>query len=107
MQHLLETNQQTDHDKRLQQSPQYNVVLIDDDIHTFDYVIEMLARLFNHSVDTGLKMAHKVNDEGRVIVFTTHQELAELKRDQILGYGPDVLLKKSRASMLAVIEPVG
>ena len=107
MQHLLEPRQQADQDKRLQQSPQFNVVLIDDDVHTFEYVIEMLARLFNHSVKTGLEMAHKVNDDGRVIVFTTHQELAELKRDQILGYGPDVLLKRSRASMLAVIEPVG
>lgn len=107
MQHLLEPRQQTEHDKRLQQSPQFNVVLIDDDTHTFEYVIEMLALLFNHPAKMGLQIAHTVNDQGRAIVFTCHQELAELKRDQILGYGPDVLLKKSRGSMLAVIEAVG
>jgi ATP-dependent Clp protease adaptor protein ClpS len=50
-------------------------------------------------------MAKEVDKSGRVIVMTTHKELAELKRDQILGYGADPRLSRSRGSMAAIIEP--
>src|SRR5687767_5019381 len=69
--------------------PPYNVVLLDDDDHSYDYVIEMLAAVFGHPLERGMQMAKEVDSTGRVIVLTTHKELAELKRDQILGYGAD------------------
>lgn len=85
--------------------PLYNVVLIDDDQHTYQYVIEMLCLLFGHSVETAFMMAREVDTSGRVIVDTTHKERAELKRDEIKSYGPDPLLPGSSGSMHAVIEP--
>lgn len=86
--------------------PQYNVVLLNDDDHTYEYVIVMLLEIFAHPPQRGFAMAKKVDSEGRVIVLTTHKELAELKRDQIRGYGIDIRLATSRGSMGAVIEPV-
>jgi ATP-dependent Clp protease adaptor protein ClpS len=86
--------------------PLYNVVLIDDDEHTYQYVVEMLCDLFGHSVETAFLMAREVDLVGRVIVDTTHRERAELKRDQIHAYGSDPLLPGSSGSMHATIVPV-
>ena len=48
--------------------PQYNVVLLDDNDHTYDYVIEMLMDIFRHSSQTAFEMACEVDAHGRVIV---------------------------------------
>lgn len=85
--------------------PPYNVILLDDNDHTFEYVIEMLKALFAHDETKGTKMAKTVHEEGRVIVLTTHRELAELKRDQIHAYGADMRVATCKGSMSAVIEP--
>jgi ATP-dependent Clp protease adaptor protein ClpS len=86
--------------------PRYNVVLLDDDDHTYDYVVAMLGRLFAHPVERAFKMAQEVDATGRVIVFTGMLEQAEFKRDQIQAYGADILLSRSKGSMSATIEPV-
>jgi len=86
--------------------PLYNVVLIDDDEHTYQYVIAMLCKLFGHAVDMAFRMAREVDASGRVIVDTTHQERAELKREEIQSFGPDPLIPHSSGSMRATIEPV-
>ena len=91
--------------KQTKQLPPYNVVLLDDDDHTYDYVIEMLGNVFAHPVERAMQMAKEVDASGRVIVLTTHKERAELKRDQILAYGPDQRIASSTRSMQALIEP--
>ena len=85
--------------------PPYNVVLLDDDDHSFEYVILMLKKIFGHPVEKGYKMAVEVDTTGRVIVATTHLEKAELKRDQIQAFGPDPLIPRCKGSMSATIEP--
>lgn len=89
------------------QLPPYHVVLLDDDDHTYEYVIEMLMQLFGHAPEKAYAMAVEVDRSGRVIVETAHRERAELKRDQIQAYGPDWRLAHSRGSMGAVVEPAG
>jgi ATP-dependent Clp protease adaptor protein ClpS len=85
--------------------PPYHVILLDDDDHSYQYVIEMLGKIFAHTPETGYEMAKKVDSAGRVIVYTTHKEKAELKQDQIHAYGKDVRMARSAGSMSAVIEP--
>jgi ATP-dependent Clp protease adaptor protein ClpS len=85
--------------------PPYHVILLDDDKHTYAYVIEMLQGLFGHPFETAFKLADKVNAEGRVIVATCHKELAELRLEQIHEYGADPRLPESQGSMSATIEP--
>ena len=85
--------------------PPYNVVLLDDDDHSFEYVIVMLKELFGHPPERGYKMAMKVHTTGRVVVATTNLEHAELKRDQIHAFGPDPLISRCKGSMSATIEP--
>ena len=97
--------QQTDTDERTKRQPPYNVILLNDDDHTFDYVIRMLKELFGHPEPKGFLMALEVHEKGKVIVCTTSLERAELKRDQIHAYGADPLLARSQGSMSAFIEP--
>jgi ATP-dependent Clp protease adaptor protein ClpS len=87
------------------QLPPYHVVLLDDDDHTYDYVIEMLRAIFAHSDERAFQLAQQVDEHGRAIVMTTHKELAELKRDQIHAYGTDFRLASCKGSMSAKIEP--
>ncbi len=85
--------------------PRYHVILLDDDDHTYDYVIEMLTKLFGHSRERAFLMACEVDGVGRVIVDTTSKERAELKRDQIHAYGRDWRIPHCQGSMSAVVEP--
>ena len=85
--------------------PPYNVVLLDDDDHSYEYVILMLKKVFGHSIEKGYEMAQEVDAKGRVVVATINLEQAELKRDQIQAFGPDPLIPRCRGSMSATVEP--
>jgi ATP-dependent Clp protease adaptor protein ClpS len=91
--------------QRPAQMPPYNVILLNDDDHTYEYVIEMLKVLFAYPDEKGYQMAREVDRAGRVILLTTHRERAELKRDQIHAYGVDPRVATCRGSMSATIEP--
>jgi ATP-dependent Clp protease adaptor protein ClpS len=93
-------------EERAKRQPPYNVVLLNDDDHTFDYVIGMLQQLFGYPREKGLQMALEVHHTGRVIVLTTTKEHAELKQDQIHAFGPDPYSSREcKGSMTAIIEP--
>jgi ATP-dependent Clp protease adaptor protein ClpS len=90
---------------RTRKEPPYNVIILNDEDHTFDYVIELLCKLFRHPVETAERLTLEVHLRGRAIVMTTHKEHAELKRDQVLAYGPDPRLERSAGPIGCVIEP--
>ena len=91
--------------KKSKRQPPYNVILWNDDDHTFAYVKEMLARLFGIPLEKGYLLAKEVDARGKAVVWTTAKEHAELKRDQIHAYGKDALSANSKGSMSATIEP--
>ena len=85
--------------------PPYQVVLHDDDDHTYAYVVTMLQALFGHTVEQAFCMATEVDGQGRAIVDTTTLERAEFKRDQIHAWARDWRLRRSAGSMTSTIEP--
>jgi ATP-dependent Clp protease adaptor protein ClpS len=91
-------------DSKTEGLPPYNVVLLDDNDHSYEYVILMLKRIFGHPLERGFEMAREVDESGRVVVATTNLEQAELKRDQIQAFGPDPLIPRCKGSMSAIIE---
>jgi len=91
-------------ERKKRRVPRCHVVLWDSDQHTYDYVERMLRELFGHSPVECHKMAETVDTQGRVVVLTTTKEHAELKRDQILAYGKDDLMRNCKGSMHATIE---
>lgn len=95
---------EVEQEQRTKRQPPYHVVLLNDDDHTYDYVIEMLKALFGHPVEKGYQIAKVVDTKGRAVVLTTSLEHAELKRDQIHAYGPDPRLPRCKGSMTAELE---
>jgi len=85
--------------------PLYRVVLLDDNDHTYDYVIEMLQKIFVFSVEQAYHHAEEVDRTGRTALITCELPEAEFARDQIHAYGPDPRLPRSQGSMSAVVEP--
>ena len=85
--------------------PSYHVIIWNDEEHSYEYVIELLMKLFGHTFEAAYQITHEVDHAGKGIAYTTHMELAELKRDQILGYGADWRMKISKGSIRATIEP--
>jgi len=92
-----------DVDTETRLAPLYHVVLLDDQEHTYEYVIEMVTELFRKSTETAFQHAVEVDKTGRTILETCPLEKAELKRDQIKGYGGDWRLS-SVTSMQGLIE---
>ena len=86
-------------------TPLYNVVLLDDDEHTYDYVVEMLMKLFLYSHQKAYQHALEVDSMGRTVVMTCEFEQAEFARDQIHGFGADWRMEVSKGPMSAIIEP--
>ena len=90
-------------DEDLNLDKPWHVVLLDDDHHTYEYVIEMLGVLFGYTIDKAYQMACEVDEKKRVIVWTGHLEIAELKQERIHGYGADWRMT-SDGSMSARLE---
>ncbi|MBM3725184.1 MAG: ATP-dependent Clp protease adaptor ClpS [Acidobacteria bacterium] len=88
-------------------APLFNVVLLDDDEHTYDYVVEMLQALFFLSKSRAYDHAVEVDSAGRTVVLTCELEPAEFARTQIHGYGADRRMPNSKGSMSAILEPAG
>ena len=87
--------------------PLFRVVLLDDNDHTYDYVIEMLQKIFVFTLAQAYRHAEEVDRCGRTVLITCELAQAEFARDQIQNYGPDLRLDRSKGSMSAVIEPAG
>jgi ATP-dependent Clp protease adaptor protein ClpS len=87
--------------------PPYVVIVHNDNEHTFDYVIELLQRICGHPLEKAVDLTFTVHNVGQAAVWTGPKEVAELKRDQIRGFGPDLYARKPVRFPLGVtIEPL-
>lgn len=94
-----------ENETRTKKLPPYNVIILNDEEHTFDYVIELLGKLFAHPLQTSIELTWRIHLTGRAVVYTTHKEKAELKRDQVLSYGADPRMSISKGPLGCYIEP--
>ena len=69
--------------------PPYAVVVFNDDLHTFQYVVETFMKVFGYPLEKSYSLAVQIHNSGRSIVWSGSKEVAELKRDQIRSAGPD------------------
>lgn len=87
--------------------PPYAVIVLNDDFHTFEYVIELLQKVCGHSIEKAWLSALLIHETGRCIVWTGSKEVAEFKRDQIRIYGTDTYATVEVEFPLGVvIEPL-
>jgi len=85
----------------------YHLILLDDDQHTYQYVIEMLASVFGYGSEKAWTLARIVDSEGRAILETASHAQCERHQSQIHAYGADPRIPTSVGSMSAVIEEAG
>ncbi len=74
--------------------PPYAVIVENDELHTWLYVIEVLQKVCGYDEQKAYVLTAQVHFMGEAIVWSGALELAELKRDQIRGFGPDVYATK-------------
>lgn len=91
--------------QKIQGMPPYNVILLDDSSHSYDYVIRMMMDIFGHPQEKGEKIAQEVDKAGSVIVKTCHLEKAEMYQEKIHKYGADPLIPNCQGPMTAVVQP--
>ena len=66
----------------------WNVIVLNDNHNTFEGVAAALAStLPGVSFDKGLKIADRIHNSGRAIVWSGHREAAKLYWDQLQGHG--------------------
>ncbi|MDA7951079.1 MAG: ATP-dependent Clp protease adaptor ClpS [Pirellulaceae bacterium] len=91
--------------RQRQPLPQYQVVLWDDDQHTYWYVIYMLHKLFGYSYLKSYQLARDLNTHGMVVCLVTSLEHAEFKRNQIQTFGEREVVWSGWSAMKVTILP--
>ena len=87
--------------------PPYAVIVENDDLHTFDYVIEGLSKVFGYDRQKAFLLAAEIHTRGRAVVWSGAREVAELKCEQIRGLGVDHFAPQPVTFPLGVyIEPL-
>lgn len=92
---------------RPKKQPPYAVIVHNDEEHTWPYVIDVLQQVCGYDMEKAYLLTSQIHFTGRAIVWSGAREVAELKRDQIRGYGPDDYAPKPVTFPLGVtIEPL-
>ena len=86
--------------------PPHAILLHDDDIHTAQYVIEALAKVFGYDKAKCTDLTYQTQRNGKCAIWRGTKELAELKCEQIQGCGPDNYRRPvTTAPLMVTIEP--
>lgn len=86
--------------------PPYHLILLDDQEHTYQYVVHMLGAIFGYSREKAYAIACIVDAEGRAILMTGAKGQLELKQEAVHAFGADPRMPDSKGSMSAILEPV-
>jgi ATP-dependent Clp protease adaptor protein ClpS len=93
-------------DQKVKFMPRWHVILLNTDVHTFEYVITLIMDIFKKDADEAVNCTLKIHKEGQCIVETTHKERAEMLKEQVETYGADPNMKGEPHTLPCVIEPV-
>jgi ATP-dependent Clp protease adaptor protein ClpS len=68
---------------RTRRVPPYNVLIDNDDDHSFEFVVGVLRQALGHSLERAHQLTMLAHTSGRAVVWTGPKEVAELKAEQI------------------------
>lgn len=80
---MVATRPKTREESRTRRIPPYHVVLLNDDHHSMEFVVEVLSKALGYSAERCLQLMLVAHRSGRAVVWTGPKEVAELKADQI------------------------
>jgi len=95
---VLTPDTQTQDETRL--APRWKVILLNDDVTTFAFVIELLITLFRKERAEAVRLTHEIHETGSALVTVTTLERAELYVEQVRS-----LARPRRFPLAATIEP--
>lgn len=100
------TRPETDQDRQTRLLPPYHVILLNDDHHSMEFVVTVLARVFGYATERCVQLMLTAHHSGRSVVWTGAKEVAELKAEQVRTFherrgGQDL------GPLDCVIEPAG
>ena len=73
------TTERIDIREDLQPPSYYNVIFLNDNVTTMDFVIAILVSVFNYGDEDALAVTQKIHEEGSAVVATYPYEIAEQK----------------------------
>lgn len=85
--------------------PRYHLILLDDNDHTYQYVVELLGHVLGYAREKAFALACVVDSEGRAIVETAGRDQVTRHQRRIHSYGADPRIRHCKGSMSAIIEP--
>jgi ATP-dependent Clp protease adaptor protein ClpS len=98
---VVSTRSKTQDQPRTRRVPPFNVILENDDHHSFEFVVEVLGKALAYSKEHALKLTLQAHNTGRAVVWTGPKEVAELKKEQIQTF------HEIRAADQAHLGPLG
>lgn len=81
--------------------PPYNVVLLNDDHHSMQFVIEVLCKVLGCAIERAYQLMMEAHTSGRAVIWTGSKEVAELKHEQV------TTVKETRETDGAELGPLG
>jgi ATP-dependent Clp protease adaptor protein ClpS len=76
----------TSEETRTRRIPPYNVILLNDDLHSMEFVVDVLCKALGIDLDRALQLMMTAHLSGRAVVWTGTKEGAELKQEQITTF---------------------
>ncbi len=94
-------------DIELEEQPPYGVVLHNDDVNGFDWVIKVLRKVFGFGYWKAFRLTMQAHNGGQAVVWSGSLEVAELRAEQMVSCGPDPAMVHRGARPLRVtLEPM-
>jgi ATP-dependent Clp protease adaptor protein ClpS len=81
-------------------APRWKVVLLNDDVTTFEFVIDLLITLFRKDHTEAVRLTHEVHEQGSAVITITSLERGELYVEQVRS-----LARPRGYPLVATLEP--
>ena len=80
--------------------PRWKVILLNDDVTTFEFVIDLLITLFRKDHTEAVRLTHEVHEQGSAVITITSLERGELYVEQVRS-----LARPRGYPLVATLEP--
>ncbi|MEN1681298.1 MAG: ATP-dependent Clp protease adaptor ClpS [Planctomycetota bacterium] len=104
---IVRPKRRPENERKVKRLPPHAVVLHNDDVNGFDFVIASLKAVFGYTTFRAMRLTLAAHTSGQSQVWTGPLEVAELKADQLRSRGADPERASDGALPLRVtVEPL-
>ncbi len=64
---------------KIEEPSKYDVIFLNDEVTTFEFVVKVLTQIFNKTTDQAIALTKHIHEQGKGIVGTYIYEIAEQK----------------------------